>query len=239
MVLQPLILGLDVSTACTGVSVISTDGSVLYCGYVDLSKVKGTSELGELFEKLQKVTDRIASLPQLQGIVRVGIEAPIYATGKSNATTVTKLIRFNTLVAEWCWRNLHILPTLLPAHEARVRSFPELMDVRCAGKDGKAYQKSKVVQSLKKGNLVAFGAYPYDCDRKEVMMDLVESRYGRMFDRKDKRNYDACDSLVVALAVNSIDQHPKVLSWRETPTGLEYTVQAGTREIERSVTLCS
>ena len=58
-----------------------------------------------------------------------------------------------------------------------------------------------------------FGAYPFDIDKKSVMMNMVNEVYPEIpwiLDKNGelkKENYDACDSLICALAYVNINHH--------------------------------
>jgi short-subunit dehydrogenase involved in D-alanine esterification of teichoic acids len=60
---------------------------------------------------------------------------------------------------------------------------------------------------------VLFGAYPYDVDKKAVMMNKVDEMYPNIDWIRNangeikKENYDACDSLVCALAYVNTNRH--------------------------------
>ncbi len=235
---RSLILGLDVSTSVVGVALYS-QGTVVSNGAIILPTIKkGTDLQEELLLKRDVVEAYLQSLPQLPEVTAIGIEAPIFATGKSNAKTVTKLIQFNTLVWEWCHRTLHILPTLIPVYDARELAYPEIMDIRTVSKAGEQYDRKHILNSLKKGNLVAFGAYPYDCDKKEVMMDLNERYLGVSYDRKKKESGDMSDALVIARALDqSRSEPPAILNYTDKGNHIEYTVQTFNGKFERVVTL--
>jgi hypothetical protein len=213
-----LILGLDISTACIGISIVYDDGKnepeIIKITHVVPKidkKIKGIEALilrKEIFEKefLENIKD--------MGITECIIESPLnYATGNSNAQTVSQLLQFNGLLSEAVYRVLHIVPTYISSYDARMKSFPELMALRKFNKKARIYPITHIKKALKDEHLVLFGSYPFDCDKKNIMMNLVCEKYPNInwvFDSKGnlkKENYDACDSLICALAYINEKKH--------------------------------
>ena len=92
-------------------------------------------------------------------------------------------------------------------------SFPELVALRKFNKKGEEYSLSHVKKAIKDNHPVLFGAYPFDIDKKSVMMNMVNEVYPEIpwiLDKNGelkKENYDACDSLICALAYVNINHH--------------------------------
>lgn len=206
-----LVLGLDISTACIGVSIVYDDGvkepEIIKITHVVPklpSKIKGIEALilrKKIFEE-----DFLTTIKDM-GITECVIEAPLnYAMGNSNAQTVTQLVQFNGLLSEAVYRVLGIVPTYMSSYEARMLSFPELLSIRKFNKKGVVYPYSHVLKAIKDNHLVLFGDFPFDCDKKEIMMNCVREKYPEInwvYDNNGKlkkENFDACDSLVCALA---------------------------------------
>lgn len=210
-----VILGLDISTACIGISIVYDDGvnqpEILEITHISPkipSKKKGIEALilrKDIFEK--EFLTRIKT----SGITECIIESPLnYATGNSNAQTVSQLLQFNGLLSEAVYRVLGIVPNYISSYDARMQSFPELLSIRKFNKKGQVYPLSHIKKSLKDNHLVLFGSYPFDCDKKNIMMNVVNDKYPGIkwtYDKNGelkKQNYDACDSLVCTLAyINS------------------------------------
>ena len=61
-------------------------------------------------------------------------------------------------------------------------------------------------KNIKDNHLVLFGDFPFDCDKKNIMMNCVCEKYPTInwsYDNKGnlkKQDYDACDSIVCVLA---------------------------------------
>lgn len=208
---QNLILGLDISTACIGISIVYDDGvnepEIVKITHVVPKidkKIKGIEALilrKKIFEEefLKNIKDI--------GITECIIESPLnYATGNSNAQTVSQLLQFNALLSEAVYNVLGIIPSYISSYDARMKSFPELMAIRKFNKKAKIYPISHIKKALKDSHLVLFGSYPFDCDKKTIMMNLVCEKYPNInwiYDKKGelkKENYDACDSLICVLA---------------------------------------
>ena len=79
-----------------------------------------------------------------------------------------------------------------------------------------------------------FGGFPFDCDKKSIMMGCVDDNYPEICWSKTKsgelkkQNYDACDSLVCAIAyINQKrygDMEPKIMSHEITENENHYDI---------------
>ncbi len=206
-----LILGLDISTACIGASIVFDDGinepEIIKITHIvpKIDKnIKGIEALilrKEIFEK--EFLENIKNMKITECI----IESPLtFATGNSNALTVSQLLQFNGLLSEAIYRVLHIVPNYISSFDARMRSFPELLSIRKFNKKGEEYPLSHIKKALAEEKLTLFGSYPFDCDKKMIMMNLVCEKYPSInwiYNKNGelkKENFDACDSLVCVLA---------------------------------------
>ena len=235
-----LVLGLDISTSCIGISIVYDDGEnepvitdITHIVPKIPSKKKGIEALilrKEIFERdfLTKIKDR--------GITECVIESPLkYTTGNSSAQTVAQLLQFNGLLSEAVYRVLGIVPYYVSSYDARMQSFPQLLAIRKFNKKGVIYPRKHIEKALKDSHLILFGTYPFDCDKKSVMMDMVCEKYPLIEWVKDakgnirKENYDACDSLVCALAYINTKKHgaidAKVTGYTITDGDETYTVE--------------
>lgn len=205
------VLGLDISTACIGISIVYDDGvnkpEIQLITHVKPKvnrKIQGIEALilrKEIFEHqfLEKYKDF--------GITECVIESPIiYATGNSNAETVSQLLKFNALLSESVYRVLGIIPSYISSYNARMCAFPDLLSIRKFNKHGISYSLKHIEKAIQDNSLVLFGIHPFDCDKKLIMMNLVCDKYPNIewiYDKHGKlkkENFDACDSLVCVLA---------------------------------------
>lgn len=210
-----VVLGLDISTACIGASIVLDDGvnqpKILKLTHVSPkvnNKIKGIEALflrKELFD-----TQFISTLKDY-GITDVVIEEPLLSS--NNVNTVATLLRFNGMISESIYHELKIVPQFISSYDARMYSFPELVSIRKYNKKGEEYPLKHIKSALANNNIVLFGAYPFDIDKKTVMMNKVNEVYDDIewiYNKKGelkKENYDACDSLVCALAYININHH--------------------------------
>lgn len=217
-----IILGLDVSTACIGISIIEDDGvseqpkiiAITHKSPKVSGKIKGIEALcirKSIFDEgflkcISEYTDK--------KITDVIIEEPLLSS--NNVNTVATLLRFNGMIADAVYNTLGIVPNFISSYDARIYSFPELVSLRKYNKKGEEYPLKHIKDAIKKDNIVLFGSYPFDIDKKSVMMNMVNERYfGENaipweYDAKGelkKQNYDACDALICALAFFNINRY--------------------------------
>lgn len=218
-----LILGLDISTACIGISIIYDDGVneplIELISHVspkvgkDIKGIEALILRKEIFEEsfLCKMDDILKEIKApLKKITEVVIESPmIYASGGSNAETVATLLQFNGILSDSIYRTLHIVPSYVSSYDARMRSFPQLLAIRKYNKKGLVYPLSHIKKDIRDNHLILFGSYPFDCDKKLIMMNCVSEKYPNIpwiYNKKGelkKENYDSCDALVCALAYSN------------------------------------
>ena len=255
-----LILGLDISTSCIGISIVYDDGEnepeivkITHIVPKIPSKIKGIEALilrKEIFER-----DFLSTIKDM-GITECVIESPLsYATGNSNVQTISQLLQFNGLLCEAIYRVLHIVPYLISSYDARMLSFPQLMSIRKFNKKGIAYPYKHITKAMNDNHLVLFGDFPFDCDKKDIMMNCVREKYPDIewvYDAKGKlkkENFDACDSLVCALAYANKKRYgefnPVVNEWQAGYNGdndttlIEYTMNVWGKEYKKQIFLDS
>lgn len=113
-----MILGLDISTSCTGWSLIdSVDSKLVKMGYVDLSKQKN------FLLKADDVKQALIALHNEFDIKDIFIEENLQAfrPGFSSAKTLMTLARFNGIISYICNRDLNIEPQFINVNIARKR----------------------------------------------------------------------------------------------------------------------
>lgn len=261
-----LILGLDISTACIGISVIYDDGVneplIELISHVSPKidkSIKGIEALilrKQIFEtdflcRMDEILSTI-SCP-LKKITEVVIESPmIYSTGGSNAATVATLLQFNGILSDAVYRTLHLIPNYITSFDARMCSFPELLSIRKFNKKGEIYPLAHMRKAVKENNLTLFGSYPFDCDKKHIMMNVVSEKYPGipwLYNKKGelkKENYDSCDALVCALAYSNVKRYGpmeyKITDYHETAaedgsTEVEYAANIWGKYYTKKITL--
>lgn len=236
-----LILGLDISTACIGISIIYDDGvnepQVEIISHVSPKidkNIKGIEALilrKDIFEQnfLLRMDNILEKLQcPIKKITDCIIEAPlVYTSAGSNAQTVAQLNQFNALLSEGVYKVLGIVPAYISSYDARMISFPELLAIRKFNKKGEPYKLEHVEKAIKNNHLILFGSYPFDCDKKSIMMNCVCEKYPNIpwiYNAKGelrKENYDSCDALICALAYSNMKRYgemePKITNYTITP----------------------
>lgn len=255
MTIKPrIIMGLDVSTVCIGVSIVVDFGDgkpeILKITHVSPkvpNKIKGIEALlrrKDIFENefLTTLTD--------MGITDVVIEEPLLSS--NNSYTVGTLLRFNGMICDSVYRILGVVPQFISSYDARTYSFPELLALRKFNKKGEQLSLTQIKKSIKDNHAVLFGSYPYDVDKKVVMMNKVNDMYPNIewiLNTKGeikKENYDACDALVCVLAYININRYgvDKPIITQSiinnnvnNETNIEYTMVMWGKEFVKNITL--
>lgn len=199
---KKIILGLDVSTTTIGICLMIYDGS--------------KPEIAKLTHITPKISTKIKGIESLclkknifeteflhdyenYGITDVVIEEPLLSS--NNINTVATLLRFNGMISDSVYKILGIVPKYISSYDSRRYAFPELMAVRKFDKKGNPYPKNKI----EKGKPVLFGEYPWDIDKKQIILDKVSEKYPNIdwIYNKDgelkKENFDSSDSVCCVL----------------------------------------
>ena len=251
-----LILGLDVSTACIGVSIVLDEGNgsqpkVLLLTHISPKVSKKVTGFESLVMKKDIFETEFLTTLKESGITNCVIEEPLISS--NNANTVAALLRFNGMVGDAVHRVLGIFPDFISSYDARTFSFPELVALRKYDKKGREYSLSHVKSAIKKDHIVLFGDYPFDIDKKSVMMNKVQDLYPDItwtLDKKGelkKENFDACDSLVCVLAYinlyrnGDVKESPTIISSiiheHEAITEIEYVTGVWDRKYDKKLVL--
>jgi hypothetical protein len=127
-----IILGLDVSTVCIGVSIVADFGEgnpeILKITHVSpkvSSKIKG---LEALLKRKEIFENEFLTTLKDYNITDVVIEEPLLSS--NNSYTVGTLLRFNGMICDSVYRVLGIVPHFISSYDARTYSFPELLSIR-------------------------------------------------------------------------------------------------------------
>lgn len=246
---QKVILGLDISTHCTGISVVYVNEKgdcapiiVTHLRPKIPTKITGLEALflkcNLFMEKLGEILIENKLYSSKEGIkdcriTDVIIEEPLILS--NNAETVAALLRYNGMVALNVYNMLGIVPQVISSYDARKYGMPTLMAVRKYKKNGDVYPAKTIKKAINDNNLVLFGAYPFDCAKKMIIWNYIQEKYPEIqwvYNKKNElktENFDASDSLICVLGyVNKLmygDKEPEVVccSTDETPNSTIYT----------------
>ena len=111
-----MILGLDVSTSITGITILEKDGTLVYNDAWDTRKYKS------FFQKVKHVEDNLKELKRVHPrIDRIFIEESLqtFRSGFSSAKTLSTLARFNGVVSWLTYRIFQMEPEYIGASSAR------------------------------------------------------------------------------------------------------------------------
>jgi len=110
-----MILGLDISTSCTGFCIVNDTGLPVHFSNVELTKTKN------FFEKAKKVKSHILSLMIQYNISEIAVEDYLtsFARGRSSSGTLFKLAKFNGIIQWVCYNDLDIEAKPINVNNAR------------------------------------------------------------------------------------------------------------------------
>jgi hypothetical protein len=154
---SPKILGLDVSTSTIGWALFDImSKELLELTHISpRPKPKTDNKIHELLSKAEIFRTKLLQYKDL-GITNIVIEEPLL--NSNNVYTIGTLLRFNTLITKEIYDVLGIVPEFISTYNSRKNAFPEL------------------VQKNDKGKHVLFGGLPKNCDKKQIIWDLVAKR---------------------------------------------------------------
>ena len=229
--LKRIILGIDISTTCLGISLVGYDGDrtkLLYISHikpkVNTRKIKGTEALfakSRLFrEQFTALCDELNIRNSITDIV---IEEPL--SSSQNVGTVNTLLKFNGMISESVYELTGVVPKYISSYDARKFAFPDLMAIRKFNKKGEEYTSKKIKKAIKNNELVLFGSYPFDCAKKMILWNKISGMYENiqwLYDKNGElktENFDASDSLVCVLGQLSKEKYkddiPTIISSEE------------------------
>lgn len=141
-----MILGLDVSTSCTGICVISLTGEVVSMDWVSLSKHKSLVSKAEVLRKA------LESIRDTYEITYIFIEEPLqrFSAGASSAQTITRLASFNGITQYLCFVIFDLYPELLNVNKARKSLGIKTLSKKKSGKSVKEQVFEWVTEKLDK-----------------------------------------------------------------------------------------
>lgn len=190
---SPKVLGLDVSTKTIGWALFDIETKeLLELTHVSpVPKPKEENKIKELILKSEIFRSKLLQYKNL-GITKVIIEEPLM--NSNNVYTIQTLMRFNTLITKEIYDVLGIVPEYISTYNSRKFAFPNL------------------VQQNDKGKFVLFGGYPKDCDKKQIIWDLVAKREPQITwvytknNTLKKENFDMTDAYCCVLGYMSQEE---------------------------------
>lgn len=183
---SPKVLGLDVSTKTVGWALfdIQTKELLELTHISPIPKPKVENKIEELLLKSNIFETKLEQYKNL-GITNVVIEEPLL--NSNNVYTIQTLMRYNTLITEKIYRILGIVPSFISTYNSRKNAFPHL------------------IQPNDKGKHVLFGSFPKDCDKKQIIWELVakkEPQINWAYTKNNtlkKENFDQSDAYCCVL----------------------------------------
>ena len=153
----PKVLGLDISTKTIGWALfdIKKEELLELTHISPVVKPKTENKFEEMLKKAEIFRHKLNEYKHL-GITKVVIEEPLL--NSNNVYTIQTLLRYNTLIFKEIYDILGILPEFISTYNSRKFAFPEL------------------VRENDKKKFVLFGGYPKDCDKKQIIWELVAKR---------------------------------------------------------------
>jgi RNase H-fold protein (predicted Holliday junction resolvase) len=178
---NPKVLGLDVSTRTIGWALfdIQTQQLLELTHISPVPKPKEENKMKDLLLKGEIFRAKLNEYRNL-GITKVIIEEPLL--NSNNIYTISVLMRYNTLITKEIYDALGVVPEFISTYESRKNGFPQL------------------VQKNNKNKFVLFGGYPKDCDKKQIIWELVakkEPQIQWLYTKNNtlkKENFDQTDA---------------------------------------------
>ena len=259
---KKIILGLDISTRCTGVSCCYVDDEkitpiiVTHMRPKIPTKIKGIEALFlkcnifmEALENLLVTNNLYDKETGKTVITDIVIEEPLMSS--NNEYTVATLLRYNGMVALEVYKLTGIIPEFISSYDARKYGVPSLMAVRKFKKNGEAYPEDKIKKAINNNDLVLFGAYPFDCAKKFILWNYISEKYPEInwvYDKNNElkdENFDASDSLICVMGYVSKlkygDTEPEVVCvnavLNDKLITYNYTYKFCNQEFTKSITV--
>jgi Holliday junction resolvasome RuvABC endonuclease subunit len=113
-----MILGLDISTSITGITILDEKGEIILCEAID---TRNKNHFPTIFHKAQRVKDYLYDIRTEYSICSIYIEQPFtfFNSGGSSAKTMAALQKFNGIVSWMTYELFGIKPEYIGATHAR------------------------------------------------------------------------------------------------------------------------
>ena len=110
-----MLLGLDISTSITGITVLDKEGEIVYNDALDTRKYKS------MFVKARTLQEKLKEIKKEYKIKSIYIEKSLqsFRSGFSSAKTLSTLSAFNGIVSWMCYDIFKLTPEYLAATSAR------------------------------------------------------------------------------------------------------------------------
>lgn len=165
------VMGLDVSTSCTGICILDKDKLLVYLIALDLSKCTS------FIDKCSKLQQTFHDLNSQFNVSQIFIEQDLqsFRPGLSSAHTLNTLSRFNGAVSLMCFQEFNVRPVLLNVTNAR-----SAVGIKINYKDKSKKTKEKV----------------WDWVASQIQIDWPKKKTGSL----RSSAFDMSDAYVIALA---------------------------------------
>lgn len=178
-----MILGMDISTSCTGFCVVDDAGEPVHFSKVELTKVEN------FFEKVKKVKAHALNLMIQYNIEEIAVEDYLtsFARGRSSSGTLFKLAKFNGIIQWVCYNDLDI-----EAHPINVNNARKINNIVVLGKKKTTeHTKDQVLRQVKE----VVG------DKFIFPTKILKSGPRKGVEVYEKYAYDMADAFVIAKAM--------------------------------------
>jgi len=213
-----IILGLDISTNTIGISLYQTDKIdwhskgklILIEGLIlkskEINKIKGIEALflkKKIFEEKLKEIKLLVKTTYNKNIDYVVIETPLIQS--NNAHTIAVLLQFNGIISNVIYEDLGIVPEYITSYDARYYSFPELVAIHVFNKKNERRDYKEIKKCIIKNKIVLFGNYPFQIDKKQVILEKVSEKFPDIEWKENKKgdilksSFDGSDSIACVL----------------------------------------
>jgi hypothetical protein len=128
-----MLLGLDISTSCTGWSLLDAGGTLNSMGYIILDSKK------TLFQNAQTIKIEFAKIKKEHNVDSVFVEQNLqmFRAGFSSAKTIDKLAKFNGIISYIAFEVFEVNPLFINVNSARKALNMKLIKKSAGGKPTK------------------------------------------------------------------------------------------------------
>lgn len=254
-----IILGLDISTHCTGVAKMSYDEATDSFELMDSVKLKfkvPNKLKGDPKAFYIKVLQfkQFVDTWNLSDVTDIVIEQAL--PNANNLYTVNELLEFNGILSWMLYERTSIIPMKISSYDARRFAFPDLCSVRRLNKKGEAYGVSAIRSALKHNEAPLFGDFTWDCEKKIILWNKINELFPDIeWEYNDKgelrkENFDLSDAMVCALGLINYEKYKEtklsIKSFKETDVKarsgegkkkFDYMIDFCGRTIKKSLTV--